>query len=381
MATFGQGPQPTETLTTPQPALEAAATSTVTPAARAARRFRAGWGVYALLAAGSLLFLVPFYFVLNGSLKGQAAVQAGDVARPAFLPDPPPGQTTTLAALSPAVRDAVTKLADGPPVALYTVGNDTVADVVQHGDPRRLRVDADGDLASDVPLVTGPQWGNYRLALSKQKMDFYPALSNTVVITTLCVLGQVLSCSLVGFGFARFSFRGRNVLFLVMLSTLMLPAQVTMIPVFVLFKYLHLIDTFWPLILPAWLASPFFVFMFRQFFTAIPEELIEAARIDGAGNARIYAQLMLPLSGPVIAIVAIYTFLGSWNDFLAPLIYLNSPGNRTLALALQAFNGQYGVSDAHLLMAASVVCMLPCVVLFFACQRYFVESVAMTGGK
>jgi multiple sugar transport system permease protein len=225
------------------------------------------------------------------------------------------------------------------------------------------------------------QWANYPKALAPDKMDFFPALANTVVITTLCVVGQVLSCSLVGFGFARFRFRGRSVLFMVMLSTMMLPTQVTMIPVFVLFRSLGWIDTFWPLIVPAWLASPFFVFMFRQFFAQIPEELMEAARIDGANNWTIYWRLMLPLCGPVIAIVAIYTFLGTWNDFLNPLIYLNSPENRTLALALNAFNGVYGVSDAHLLMAASVVCMLPCIILFFACQKYFIESVAQTGMK
>jgi multiple sugar transport system permease protein len=168
---------------------------------------------------------------------------------------------------------------------------------------------------------------------------------------------------------------------MVMLSTMMLPAQVTMIPLFVLFRTLHMIDTFWPIVLPAWLASPFFVFMFRQFFSAIPEELIEAAKMDGASHWRIYWQLMLPLSGPVIAIVAIYTFLGTWNDFMSPLIYLNDPAKRTLALALDSFMGQYGLTDANLLMAASVVCMLPCIVLFFACQKYFVDSVAMTGGK
>ena len=269
---------------------------------------------YGILFLGSLAFLIPFYFILNGSLKTEEAVQAGDFIRP------------------PTSWSAV-------------------------------------------------QWSNYPRALSKEKMNFRPALSNTVVITTCCVAGQVISCSLVGFGFARFRFKGRSILFMIMLSTMMLPAQVTMIPVFVLFKSLHLIDSFWPLIIPAWLASPFFVFMFRQFFSQIPEELIEAARIDGASNARIYAQIMLPLSGPVIAIVAIYTFLGTWNDFLGPLIYLNSPNNRTLALALNAFKGQYGTSDAHLLMAASVVCLLPCVLLFFACQKYFVESVATTGGK
>jgi ABC-type glycerol-3-phosphate transport system permease component len=270
--------------------------------------------IYTILFLGSVAFLVPFYFILNGSLKTEEAVQAGDFITP----------------------------------------------------PHSL---------SDI------RWSNYPRALSPEKMDFWPALSNTVVVTTLCVAGQIVSCSLVGFGFARFRFRGRSILFMVMLSTMMLPAQVTMIPVFVLFKSLHMIDSFWPLILPAWLASPFFVFMFRQFFTQVPEELIEAARIDGATNVRIYWQLMLPLSGPVIAIVAIYTFLGTWNDFMGPLIYLNSPGSRTLALALNAFRGQYGVTDAHLLMAASVVCMLPCVILFFACQKYFVESVATTGGK
>lgn len=318
MTTISQPPQPSDAIAQPRPAIEAAGTS----ALWTSRKHRPRSGVsrrhqflaYAVLVLGSLAFIVPFYFIINGSLKTEEAVQAGDFIR---LPH----------------------------------------------------------AWSDI------HWSNYARALSPAKMDFWPALSNTVVITTLCVLGQIISCSLVGFGFARFRFRGRSILFMVMLSTMMLPAQVTMIPVFVLFKYLHMIDSFWPLIIPAWLASPFFVFMFRQFFTQIPEELIEAARMDGASNLRIYWQLMLPLSGPVIAIVAIYTFLGTWNDFMGPLIYLNSPENRTLALALNAFKGQYGVSDAQLLMAASVVCMLPCVVLFFACQKYFVESIAMTGGK
>jgi multiple sugar transport system permease protein len=238
-----------------------------------------------------------------------------------------------------------------------------------------------GDFITPPASLADVRWENYPRALRPDKMNFFPALANTVVITTLSVAGQILSCSLVGFGFARFRFRGRSILFMVMLSTMMLPAQVTMIPVFVLFRSLGLIDTFWPLVVPMWLASPFFVFMFRQFFAQIPEELVEAARIDGCSNWRIYWQLMLPLSGPVIAIVAIYTFLTAWNDFLGPLIYLNSPGNRTLALALHSFMGQYGVSDANLLMAGAVVCMLPCVILFFAAQKYFVESVATTGLK
>ena len=316
--------QSEQSMPQPGPVVESVgATAIKTPTARSSTA-TAGGGqqlpiaqqifIYALLGIGSLAFLIPFYFVVNASLKSSAAVQSGDFITP----------------------------------------------------PHR---------SSEV------RWSNYPKALAADRMNFAPALANTVVITCMCVTGQVLSCSLVGFGFARFQFRGRTILFMVMLSTMMLPAQVTMIPVFVLFRSLHMIDTFWPVIIPAWLASPFFVFMFRQFFSQIPEELIEAARIDGAGNWRVYWQIMLPLCGPVIAIVAIYTFLGAWNDFMGPLIYLNNPANRTLALALSAFQGQYGITDANLLMAASVVCMAPCVILFFSLQKYFVESMAFTGGK
>jgi multiple sugar transport system permease protein len=270
--------------------------------------------IYAILVLGSIGFLLPFYFIVNGSLKTNSQVQAGNLTSP----------------------------------------------------PKNL---------ADI------QWSNYPDALAADRMNFWPALANTVVITTLCMAGQIISCSLVGFGFARFRFRGRSILFMVMLSTMMLPAQVTMIPVFILFRWLGMIDSFWPLVIPAWLASPFFVFMFRQFFSQIPEELVEAARIDGASHWRVYWQLMMPLSGPVIAIVSIYTFLAAWNDFMGPLIYLNSTENRTLTLALNGFKGQFGAMEAHHLMAASVVCMLPCIVLFFAAQRYFVESVSMTGLK
>ena len=225
------------------------------------------------------------------------------------------------------------------------------------------------------------EWHNYPDALAKEKMDLGRTLPNTVVVTVCCVLGQIISSSLVAFGFARVRFRGRNALFLLMLSTMMLPAQVTMIPLFVLFRGLGWIDTFLPLIVPSWLAGPFFVFMFRQFFAAIPEELMEAARIDGASTARIYWQIMMPLCGPVVAITAIYTFMNTWNDFLNPLIYLNSPENRTLSLALASFNGQYGVTHVNQLMAASFITMIPCLLLFAAAQRYFVENIAMTGGK
>ncbi len=222
-------------------------------------------------------------------------------------------------------------------------------------------------------------WMNYPKSL--ERMHFLRALANTIFVTTFSVVGQVFSSSLVGFGFARYKFWGRNFLFILMLSTLMLPAQVTIIPVFLLFRDMGWINTFLPLIVPAWLASPFFVFMFRQFFSQIPEELVEAARMDGCSEWRIYFRIMLPLSAPVIAITAIFSFLNAWNDYFSPLIFLDSPRRYTLTLALASFNGQYGVIHPQYLLAATCVTMLPCLVLFFAAQRYFIDSHNLTGLK
>jgi multiple sugar transport system permease protein len=318
--------------------------------------------VYSLLFFGAFLLLVPFYWMLSNSLKTEA--EASKI---------PP---------TPLPMASYIQL-DGEPFEV-SLGekfkeDGTVRVTVKtgKGQPR------DGEehivAQSEVQRRFTPRWSNYPKAL--KQMNFAGALANTTVITVLCVIGQILSSSLVGFGFARFRFRGRNFLFMLMLSTMMLPPQVSMIPLFILFRHLGMIDTIWPLVIPMWLGSPFYVFMFRQFFTQVPEELVEAARIDGAGNTMIYWRLMLPLSGPVIAIVAIYTFMFVWNDFLGPLIYLNSPDMRTLTLALNAFNGNYGVSDVQLLMAASFVTMLPCILLFFAAQRYFVQSTAASGLK
>lgn len=299
--------------------------------------------VYATLALGAVVLLVPFFWMIAASLTTAGSVAAGETV--------------------PMIEAAATE----PQWANY---------------PRALR-----DMGMQIPPggieigIDGPGGGTTIPGALQLARTSFPALSNTIVITVLCILGQVISSSLVGFGFARFNFRGRPFLFLLMLSTMMLPYQVTMIPVFVMFRWAGMIDTFWPLILPQWFASPFFAFMFRQFFAQVPEELMEAARIDGAGSFAIYWRMMLPLSGPVIAIVAIFTFMTTWNDFLAPLIYLNSAENRTLALALASFNGQYGVTSANLLMAASFVAMLPCIVLFFAAQRYFVDNAATTGLK
>ena len=225
-----------------------------------------------------------------------------------------------------------------------------------------------------VGLITGrldPAWGG-----------FFDGLANSVMITFWTVLGTVLSCSLVGYAFARLRFRGNKTLFLLMLATMMLPGQVTMIPVFLLFRWLGWIDTFLPLTVPAFFGSAFFIFMFRQFFTQIPQDVLDAAKIDGAGNFSIWWRIMLPMSWPVVIITAIFTFLGAWNDFMGPLIYLHSPEKGTLALALNSFKSQFGsVDKVQLLMAASVVTMIPCILLFFFAQRYFIKGLNLGAVK
>ncbi|MEO0586704.1 MAG: carbohydrate ABC transporter permease [Planctomycetota bacterium] len=318
--------------------------------------------VYALLIVGATVLLIPFYWMLTNSLKTESGAS---LIPPTLLP-----LATYVEVEGQELEVALSEKDDAA---------GTIRVTVEAGDDHPMTGKSFVVDQADVVERVTPRWSNYPESL--ERMDFANALANTTIITLACVIGQVLSSSLVGFGFSRFRFRGRNFLFILMLSTMMLPPQVSMIPLFIGFRYLGMIDSFWPLILPMWLGSPFYVFMFRQFFTQVPEELVEAARIDGATNLRIYWQIMLPLSQPVIAIVAIYTFMFTWNDFLGPLIYLNSPENRTLTLALNAFNGNYGVSDVQLLMAASFVTMLPCIVLFFAAQRYFMDTGASSGLK
>ncbi len=224
-----------------------------------------------------------------------------------------------------------------------------------------------------------PQWRNYPDALAQlgtRRWDgFLDALANSVVVTVLTVVGQVLSCSLVGYGFARIRFRGSRTLFVIMLATMMLPPQVTMIPLFLLFRSLGWVDSILPLVVPAFFGNAFFIFLFRQFFAQVPEALVEAARIDGYGHFGIWRKVMLPLCKPVIAICAVFTFIFAWNDFLGPLIYLHGEEQATLAVALNSFRNQYGgLEDVQYLMAVSIVTMVPCIALFFVAQKQFVEG-------
>ncbi len=222
-------------------------------------------------------------------------------------------------------------------------------------------------------------WGNYTRAFEEMPILLYTR--NTMLITTLCILGYLVSGSLVAYSFSRLRWRGRDTWFVVLLATMMLPPQVTIVPLFVIFRKLHWIDTFMPLIVPAWLSGwPFFIFLMRQFFLTIPHELTEAARVDGAGHFTIYLRVILPLSQPALATVAIFAFLLHWNDFFGPLIFLAQESRFTLALGLMTFASRHQ-SEWSILMAMSILMLLPTLAVFFFCQRYFVEGIALTGSK
>lgn len=237
-----------------------------------------------------------------------------------------------------------------------------------------------GDIFTYPPSwIPNPvRWQNYVEVF--QTIPFARYFLNTAIITGFDIVGKVLSCSIVAFSFARLRWWGRDVVFLVMLSTLMLPHHVTLIPQFILYKYLGWVDTFLPLIVPNFFGGPFLTFLLRQFFMTIPLDLDDAARIDGASTFRIFWNIILPLSKPALAAVAIFVFQGTWNDFLGPLIYLHSKDKFTVSLGLRMFQGEHG-TDWHLLMAASLMAMLPVIVVFFAAQRYFIQGVVFTGVK
>ncbi len=222
-------------------------------------------------------------------------------------------------------------------------------------------------------------WSNYPKAWSYLPFNLF--LRNTVIITAITVFGETLTSSLVGYSFARLRWIGRDVLFMVVLATMMLPFHVTMIPVFAIWKTLGFVDTLVPLTVPAFFGGGAFnIFLMRQFFMTIPLELDDAAKIDGCGILGIYARIIMPLSKAVVGTVSIFTFLWGWNDFLGPLIYLNSTKKYTLALGLQLFRGQYN-TKWELLMAASIIVMMPVLAIYFFAQRYFVQGIVFTGIK
>ena len=228
-------------------------------------------------------------------------------------------------------------------------------------------------------LVPSPvKWDNYPAALKTVPFAIY--LRNTLFLCALTVIGAVASSAIVAYGFARIRFAGREALFYVMLATMALPAAVTMVPTFALFRWLGWYGTFLPMIVPSFCGSAFYIFLLRQFFGTIPEELSEAARIDGASEWRIFVRVMLPLAKPALATCALFQFLGTWNDFFGPLIYINDPSKYTLAYGLQQFLSNYGSMWAQL-MAGACIFTIPIIVLFFFAQKTFIQGIATTGTK
>ena len=223
------------------------------------------------------------------------------------------------------------------------------------------------------------RWSNYSKVFDQ--IPFARFYLNSAIVTFFATTGNVVCASLVAFGFARLRFPGRDGLFLVLLSTVMIPYHVTLIPTYVLFRELHWLDTFLPLIVPAWVGgSAFNIFLLRQFYLRLSLDLDDAARVDGAGPWRIFWDIVLPQSKPALGVVAIFSFLASWNDFFGPFIYLNSTNKFTLPLGLQLFQSTNS-TEWNLLMAASVMTAIPCVVLYFVAQRYFIQGVVFTGLK
>ncbi len=219
-------------------------------------------------------------------------------------------------------------------------------------------------------------WANYANAWNYAPFGLY--LTNTLIITSLCLVGTLASSSLVAYGFARGQFPGRDVLFAILLSTMMLPSIVTLIPLFLVFKALNWINTFLPLIVPSYFASPFYVFLLRQFFMSLPRELDDAAYVDGASTAQVLVRVILPLAKPALASVTIFSVTFHWNDFLAPLIYLNDQSMYTLALGLYSFLDQHTAQWGYL-MAASTLMVVPMVGLFFFAQKYFIQGIVTSG--
>jgi multiple sugar transport system permease protein len=223
------------------------------------------------------------------------------------------------------------------------------------------------------------RWGNFGEVLARNDILRYAA--NTFLYAGLSTVGVLLSSIPAAYALSRIRWRGRGVAFVLVLATMMLPKQVTIVPIYVMFAKLHWVGTLAPLIVPNFLGDAFSIFLLRQFFLTIPEEYADAARVDGAGEWRILLSIVLPLARPAIAAVGLFSFLFAWNDFFGPLLYLGeSPHNWTLSVALSQFRGHYHV-QWNLTMAATVLFMLPAVLIFFAAQRVFVEGVTLTGVK
>lgn len=235
-------------------------------------------------------------------------------------------------------------------------------------------------LSPPIWLPYPPQFENFAVALTRVPFHIYAL--NTAIIVLAVMIGTLISSSFAAYGFARLRAPGKDLIFMFVLATLMLPGAVTLVPTYLMFNAIGWIGSFLPLIVPAFFGSAFYIFLLRQFYLTIPSELEEAATLDGANVYQIWWRIMLPLSQPVLATVAVFTFVGTYNDFFTPLIYLSDENKRTIAVALSYFSGSPRIGpQMHLMMAAVTVSILPPLLLFVAAQRYFVRGIVMSGIK
>lgn len=323
-----------------------------------------------LLAAGAVVILIPFVFMLSMALKDATQIRSDPLS---FIP-----------------RSRVITEINGEKYSLYKVNIDGVPRqmALLKNAPGKKGIFADPAnpdqtytllLADQKPLYKIEiHLENFPTALTTQPFGTY--FINTMIVTFVGGFGMLLSCTFVAYGFSRFRARWLNVLFLLLLSTIMLPSQVRLIPIYVLFQRVGWINTLLPLIVPAFFANAYDVFMLRQFFLTIPFELDDQAKIDGANPIQTMFYVMLPQARPALIAVAIFHFLYAWNDFYEPLIFLHTQDHWTMAVGLQTFNALYAI-NTHLIMAASIVMIIPPIVLFFMAQSVFTQGVVFRGFK
>jgi len=343
---------------------------------------------YALLSVGAVTMLIPLIWMLSTSLKRPDAVFA---IPPEFIP-----KQQVREMIGGEERDIYTG-SDGRRYGLIREYDEANTLVVPANDPAGEVVMPRADLRplKTVNLVWsnyGEAWsaiklqnfhllevwvGNKALKLGKIENAFVMFYLNSILVAVTVTLGQLITCSLAAYAFARLEFPGREQLFIGYLATMMVPGVVTLIPVFILMRELHLVDTYWALILPG-LFSAYGTFLLRQFFMGIPKELEDAAYIDGCGKLGVLRHVILPLSKPALATLATFTFIGSWNDFMGPLIFINSPERKTLPIGLASFQGLY-TTEWTLLMAASIIVLLPVLIVFVFNQRFFTEGIQLSG--
>ena len=380
------------------------------------RRFFSRAVVYALLIAASAVFVTPFVWLVVSSLKPidqamampptllpHADYAVIDGARREVVIDFTVRQAGVVAEVVSGAR-AGQRVFLTPAQAVARAGELRGAHRVAAGwthVTERLKAGASSsevqprwDIVPPAAIDTRIKfrWDNYPRALAAlsggaeegsggPRVTFWTFLGNTLTVCLLGVIGTVLSNAIVAYGFSRVQWRGRDAFFALTLATLMVPFPVLMVPLYGVFRHLHWIGTLLPLWVPAFFGSAFNIFLMRQFFLGIPEELSEAARIDGGSDWTIFWRIVLPLSKPVLAASALFHFLFAWNDFMGPYLYLTRKETFTLSIALQAYQSQNGGVQWHYLMAASTVTILPIVVLFFFAQKTFIQGIATTGSK